>query len=61
MSSANRADKSSPLHGLTLDLGTFSAMCYFASEMKIPLNDAIHLALNEWLTEAAYPADEIQN
>ena len=44
-----------PLHGISLDLITFSAMSYFASEMEIPLNEAIALALKEWLSEANYP------
>ncbi len=30
-------------------------MSYFASEMDIPLNEAIVLALQEWLSEANYP------
>ena len=43
-----------PLHGLSLDLMTASAMSYFASEMNLPLNDAIGLALREWLTESGF-------
>jgi hypothetical protein len=53
---ADRQHKSIPLDGLSLDFITFSAMSYFASEMNIPLNDAIVMALKEWLTEANYPA-----
>ena len=53
--------KQIPLHGISLDLITFSAMSYFASEMNIPLNDAIALALKEWLTEFSYPANGVQN
>ena len=55
MPSVNKESMSIPLHGLSLDLITFSAMSYFASEMEIPLNEAIALALKEWLSEADYP------
>ena len=61
MSSSKRASTTIPLHGLSLDFATFSAMSYFASEMNIPLNDAIHLALQDWLTDLQYPGDGIQN
>jgi len=43
-----------PLNGLSLDLVTFSAMSFFASEMDIPLSDAIGLALKEWLIEGSH-------
>lgn len=55
MPSVIKACQTFPLHGLSLDLITFSAMSYFASEMDIPLNEAIVLALQEWLSEANYP------
>lgn len=55
MPSLNKACQTIPLHGLSLDLITFSAMSYFASEVHIPLNEAIALALQEWLSEANYP------
>ncbi len=40
----------SPAHHIM----TFSAMSYFASEMNLPLNDAISLALREWLTASGF-------
>jgi hypothetical protein len=46
--------KTIPLHKISLDPITFSAMSYFASRMNIPLNDAITLALQEWLDEEDY-------
>jgi len=57
----DRGYKPIPLEGLSLDFITFSAMSYFASEMNIPLNDAITLALKEWLTEVSYPANGTLN
>jgi len=56
MPSAKRESLTIPLHGLSLDLMTFSAMSYFAAEMEIPLNEAIALALREWLSEGNYPS-----
>ena len=50
-----------PLQGFSLDLATFSAMSFFASEMNLPLNDAIRLALNDWLAEAGRPVDRLEN
>ncbi len=52
-----RADKKPigiPLHGFSLDFMTFSAMSYFPAELNIPLNEAIGLALKEWLTETSH-------
>ena len=57
----NREYTTVPLQGLSLDFATFSAMSYFASEMNIPLNDAIAIALKDWLTEAGHPVDRMQN
>jgi hypothetical protein len=56
----DRHYKQIPLHGLSLDLATFSAMSYFASEMNLPLNDAIALALKEWLTDDSFPTNGIE-
>jgi hypothetical protein len=52
MARADLTLNSIPVHGLSLDLITFSAMSYFAAEMNIPLNEAIAVALKEWLTES---------
>jgi hypothetical protein len=51
MPASHFTGKRVPLNGLSLDLGTFSAMSYFASEMNMTLNDAIGLALTQWLLD----------
>ena len=61
MSSVIRDYSAVPLQGFTLDFATFSAMSFFASEMNLPLNDAIRLALKDWLTEAGHPVDRLEN
>jgi hypothetical protein len=40
-----------PLDGLELDFSTFMELNGFACAMEIQLNDAINIALNDWLKD----------
>ena len=61
MSYSYRQFTTVPLQDLSLDFATYSALSYLASEMNIPLNEAIGLALKDWLSDAGHPVDRMQN